>query len=101
MELWKESSAFHSIIRTVNFKKDLQDENKKKKELGDIPTKTGKVCIWKGGYEKRYGDRWKAELKTAVEKTKLSMKDMIDHMISESKKVLIITKEHNWLMLTK
>ena len=44
----------HEMRSIPNFKKDLQDENKKKKELGDIPTKTGKVSIWKGGYVQRY-----------------------------------------------
>jgi hypothetical protein len=71
-----------------NFEKDLLDEKQKKFAQGEIPTQTGKVRIWKGGYEKRYSNTWEAELKKALEKTKLSMKDMIDHMISESEKVM-------------
>ena len=73
-----------------NFEKDLLEEKNKKLALGEIPTPSGKASIWKGGYEKRYPNTWEAEVKKTVEKTKLSMKDMIDHMISESEKVICI-----------
>lgn len=73
-----------------NFEKDLLEEKNKKLALGKIKTPSGRESVWKGGYETRYGVIWEAELKKAVEKTKLSMKDMIDHMISESEKVLFL-----------
>ena len=75
-----------------NFEKDLLEEKNKKLALGEIKTPSGRESVWKGGYEKRYGSSWESELKTAVEKTKLSMKDMIDHMIAESEKVLLLLR---------
>jgi hypothetical protein len=84
-----------------NYEKDLKDEMNDKFVKGEIPTKTGKDSIWKGGYLGRYppakfgDDRWKDEVEKAISNTKCNIKHMIDHIITESKKVYEGTPEEN------
>ena len=96
-------------VRSIpDFQKDHEEMRDKDAE-GEIPTKTGRVSIWKGGYPGRaqnpkeydiFGDdRWKDEVLKAISNTKCSVKDMIDHIISESKKVYEGTpQEHTFFI---
>ena len=83
------------VIRSMpNYEKDLKDEMNDKFVKGEIPTKTGKDSIWKGGYLGRYppakfgDDRWKDEVEKAISNTKCIIKHMIITLLLNLKKYM-------------
>jgi hypothetical protein len=88
-----------TLLSIKDFKKHLEHERLDKLAQGKIKTPKGKDSVWKGGYEQRYGDRWREKLEENVKKTKASVKDLIDHIIEESVKVYAGTPmEHCFLI---
>lgn len=75
------------VVSMPKWEKMFEMERSAKIALGNQPTPTGKESIWKGGYEARYGERWRDVCSKAVGSSYCNVQDLITYMVRESKKL--------------
>ena len=73
------------VVGFARYDTEIKKELSKKLKEGEIPTKVlQNDSYWKGGYKARYPDTWEEVVKNAVDKSFCCVKELIDHIWSES-----------------
>jgi hypothetical protein len=75
------------VVSIPKFKALIQAEYADKIVIGDQSTKSGKISIWKGGYQQRYGDAAEEECMKVISRKYCCVTNLIDYMVSEAKKL--------------
>jgi len=82
-----------------SFEDAIDKEMREKRALGESKTDKGNDRVWKGGYEARYGERAREMARTEVSKKICDIRELIDHIISESTEAYRGSKRENSFMI--